>query len=55
MEGDCCHPEKDAAWLSETSVFYHITVWCHNPEDHDMNYKGLLKNFLKALSSDSGI
>jgi len=22
---------------SETLVFYHITTWCHNPVDHNMN------------------
>jgi len=27
-----------AAWTSETLVFYHITTWHHNLEDHDFNF-----------------
>jgi len=34
----CHHSLKmEAAWFSETVVFYHITAQSHNPEDHDLN------------------
>jgi len=26
-----------AAWFSEMLVSYHITAWCNNPEDHNLN------------------
>jgi len=31
----------EAAWTSEMSVSYHITIWCYNPEDLDMKIKFL--------------
>jgi hypothetical protein len=30
-------PKMEAAWSSETSVSCHITIWRHNPENHDLN------------------
>jgi len=27
--------KMEAAWTSERSVYYHITIWRHNLEDHD--------------------
>jgi len=27
----------EAAWPFKTMVSYHITTWCRNSEDHDMN------------------
>jgi len=30
----------EAGQSSEMLVFYHITTWCHNPEDHDLNLTG---------------
>jgi hypothetical protein len=36
--GPCClhlqiEVKREAAWSSEMLVLYHITAWCHNPED----------------------
>jgi len=27
----------EAARPSDMLVTYHITTWCHNPEDHNLN------------------
>jgi hypothetical protein len=32
----CFTLKMEAARSSETLVFYHITTWYHNPEDHDL-------------------
>jgi hypothetical protein len=29
--------KMEVAWYSETSVSYHITMPCHNPEDRSSN------------------
>jgi len=29
----------EAVWPSETTVPYHITAQCHNPEDHVLRMK----------------
>jgi hypothetical protein len=34
--GPCCRVKIEAARPSETLVSYHIIVWCHNPEDHNL-------------------
>jgi uncharacterized phage-associated protein len=29
--------KMELAWSSKTLVSYYITIWHHNPEDHDLN------------------
>jgi hypothetical protein len=29
-------PEDGGSMVFEMLVFYHVTTWCYNPEDHDM-------------------
>jgi len=29
--------KTEAVWSSVMLVFYQITAWCHNPDDHNMN------------------
>jgi len=31
------HSEMATPWPVEMLVSCHITTWCHNPEDHDLN------------------
>jgi len=33
--------KMDAAWTSETFLFYHTTSYRHNPEYHDLNLRRL--------------
>jgi hypothetical protein len=42
----------EAARSSETLVFYHITTWYHNPEDHDMN---LHCDHFKVMQTEMGL
>jgi hypothetical protein len=32
------------ACTSKMMAYYHITTWCHNPEDHDLNLQCLCKS-----------
>jgi hypothetical protein len=34
--GGSCYLKIETAWISETSVSYHNTTWCHSPEDLDL-------------------
>jgi len=33
----CSDVKREAAWPSKMLVFYHITIWCDNPEDYNVN------------------
>jgi hypothetical protein len=37
FRGPCSLHLQGEAWFSEILVSYHITTWCQDPEDHDMN------------------
>jgi len=39
----------EAAWLSETVVFYHIIAWCHNPEDCHEGRGGIVVQYSGIL------
>jgi len=51
------------AWSIETMVSYHISTWCHNPEDRDLFHSGsqrsdvapihveLISNFIEFFKS----
>jgi len=34
---DTLYPEEGGSTVSETLLSCHITTWCHNPEDHNLN------------------
>jgi len=44
----------EAARSSEILVLYHVTMWCHNPEDHNVNVIGLLESLLVFLQGQNG-
>jgi len=36
----------EAAWPSKMLLSYHLTIWCHNPKDHNLHFQEVTQTII---------